>query len=61
MFVDFPNRGWPCRYRIENTSVKKMLRFSRVNIRSSFVNLLSLSSVFEMLSFFDVHFVIHIV
>ena len=42
-------------------SVKKMLRFSRVDIRSSFVNLLSLSSIFQMLSFFDVHFVNHIV
>ena len=26
MFEDFPYGGWPCRYRVENASVKKMFK-----------------------------------
>ena len=26
MFEDFFNGGWPCRYRVENLSVKKMFK-----------------------------------
>ena len=45
MFEDFPYGGWPCRYRAENVSVKKMFKVFSFGYTFPFVNLLSLSSV----------------